>query len=116
MNLEGDHWPLSGQRFSGIVVTNYLYRPFLDQLPQMLTEGGLLIYETFAEGNAVFGKPTNPNFLLKPGELLSLAESTALKVIAYEDIYVDNPKAAMVQRICAVKGHLNSLIPLQFAG
>ena len=116
MNLEGDHWPLSGQRFSGIVVTNYLYRPFLDQLPQMLTEGGLFIYETFAEGNAVFGKPSNPNFLLKPGELLGLAERTALKVIAYEDIYVDNPKAAMVQRICAVKGHLNSLIPLQFVG
>ena len=116
MNLEGDLWPLSGRRFSGIVVTNYLYRPFLDQLPQMLTEGGLLIYETFADGNAAFGKPSNPNFLLKPGELLALAERAGLKVIAYEDIYIDNPKAAMVQRICAVKGHLNGLIPLQFVG
>ncbi len=116
MNLEGDLWPLSGRLFSGIVVTNYLYRPFLDQLPQMLNEGGVLIYETFAEGNAAFGKPSNPNFLLKTGELLALAQRTALKVIAYEDIYIDNPKPAMVQRICAVKGHLNGLIPLQFVG
>ena len=116
MNLEGDFWPLSGRLFSGIIATNYLYRPFLDQLPQMLCEGGVLIYETFADGNATFGKPSNPNFLLKPGELLSLAGRSELKVIAYEDIYLDHPKPAMVQRICAVKGHLNGLIPLQFAG
>jgi len=116
MNLEEDFWPLSGRLFSGIIATNYLYRPFLDQLPQMLCEGGVLIYETFADGNATFGKPSNPNFLLKPGELLSLAGRSELKVIAYEDIYLDHPKPAMVQRICAVKGHLNGLIPLQFAG
>jgi SAM-dependent methyltransferase len=103
-NLEGALWPLAGLQFSGIVVTNYLYRPFLDQLPQMLYEGGILIYETFADGNAQFGKPSNPNFLLKPGELLSLAGRWGLKVIAYEDIYLDRPKPAMVQRICAVKG------------
>jgi SAM-dependent methyltransferase len=103
-NLEGAIWPLVDQHFSGVVVTNYLYRPFLDQLPQMLCDGGVLIYETFADGNAQFGKPSNPNFLLKPGELLSLAGRWGLKVIAYEDIYLDQPKPAMVQRICAVKG------------
>ncbi len=115
-NLEGAIWPLAGQIFSGIVVTNYLYRPFLDQLPLMLSGGGVFIYETFADGNAQFGRPSNPNFLLKPGELLSLAARSDLKVVAYEDIYLDQPKPAMVQRICAVKGHLKGCIPLQFGG
>ena len=104
-DLEGDIWPLSGQQFSGIVVANYLYRPFLDQLPKMLRDGGILIYETFAAGNAQFGKPSNPNFLLNTGELLALAASAGLKVLAYEDIYLDQPKPAMVQRICALKGN-----------
>ena len=102
-NLELDEWPLDGLEFSGIVVTNYLYRPHWDQLPKMLAKGGVLIYETFAQGNAQFGKPTNPNFLLNPGELLNLAARHALKVLAYEDLYVDEPKPAMVQRLCALK-------------
>jgi SAM-dependent methyltransferase len=114
LDLEGPKWPLLDQRFSAIVVTNYLYRPFLDELPKMLTEDGVLIYETFASGNAEFGKPSNPDFLLKPGELLALAGRASLRVIAYEDIYLDQPKPAMVQRICAVKGHLKGCIPLQF--
>jgi SAM-dependent methyltransferase len=115
-DLEGNVWPLIGPLFAGIVVTNYLYRPFLDELPPMLIAGGVLIYETFGDGNAEFGKPSNPNFLLKPGELLALAARSGLKVIAYEDIYLDRPKPAMVQRICAVKGHLKGCIPLQFGG
>ncbi|QWE13545.1 bifunctional 2-polyprenyl-6-hydroxyphenol methylase/3-demethylubiquinol 3-O-methyltransferase UbiG [Polynucleobacter sp. AP-Titi-500A-B4] len=102
-NLELDDWPLDGLEFSGIVVTNYLYRPHWDQLPKMLAKGGVLIYETFAQGNAQFGKPSNPNFLLNPGELLNLAARHALKVLAYEDLYVDEPKPAMVQRLCALK-------------
>jgi SAM-dependent methyltransferase len=116
LDLEGSDWPLLNQQFSAIVVTNYLYRPFLDELPKILTEDGVLIYETFAEGNAKFGKPSNPNFLLNSGELLALAQRSGLKVIAYEDIYLDHPKPAMVQRICAVKGHLKGCIPLQFGG
>ena len=116
LDLEGPDWPLLGKQFSGIVVTNYLYRPFLDELPKMLCEDGVLIYETFADGNAKFGKPSNPDFLLKPGELLALAERSGLKVIAFEDIYLDQPKPAMVQRICAVKGHLKGYVPLQFGG
>ncbi|QWD86184.1 class I SAM-dependent methyltransferase [Polynucleobacter asymbioticus] len=116
LDLEGADWPLLNQQFSAIVVTNYLYRPFLDELPKMLTEGGVLIYETFADGNAEFGKPSNPNFLLKSGELLTLAQRSGLKVIAYEDIYLEQPKPARVQRICAVKGHLKGCVPLQFGG
>lgn len=114
LDLEAADWPLLGQQFSAIVVTNYLYRPFLDELPKMLIEGGVLIYETFADGNAEFGKPSNSDFLLKSGELLALAGRASLRVIAYEDIYLEQPKPAMVQRICAVKGHLKGCIPLQF--
>lgn len=103
LDLELETWPLEGRVFDAIVVTNYLYRPHLDQLPQMLAAGGVFIYETFAQGNEAFGKPSNPNFLLKTGELLALAQRHGLKVVAYEDIYHDKPKPAMMQRICAVK-------------
>lgn len=116
LNLEGDEWPLHGSVFSGIIVTNYLYRPYLDELPQMLQKEGVLIYETFAQGNGEFGKPSNPNFLLNSGELLAFALRHSLKVLAYEDIYVDQPKPAMVQRLCAVKGQPKQRIPLQFQG
>ena len=116
LNLEQDVWPLEGLEFAGIVVTNYLYRPHIDRLPEMLQKGGVLIYETFAQGNGEFGKPSNPNFLLNSGELLALAARHELQVVAYEDIYVDQPKPAMVQRLCAVKGTLKDRIPLQFQG
>ena len=116
LDLEGADWPIKDAEFSAIVVTNYLYRPHLDQLPKMLQMGGVLIYETFAQGNGDFGKPSNPNFLLNTGELLAFAARHGLKVLAYEDIYVDQPKPAMVQRLCAVKGELKQRIPLQFQG
>ena len=116
MDLETDKWPLQNKIFGAIVVTNYLFRPHLSRLPEMLEEGGVLIYETFAQGNAQFGKPSNPNFLLNPGELLTLAAHHGLKVVAYEDLYVEDPKPAMVQRLCAVKGGLKERIPLQFQG
>lgn len=108
--------PLTGSIFSSIIVTNYLYRPYLDELPKMLQNEGVLIYETFAQGNGEGGKPTNPNFLLKPGGLLDFALRNSLKMLAYEDIYVDKPKPTMVQRLCAVTGHLKQRIPLQFQG
>ncbi|MBU3618711.1 SAM-dependent methyltransferase [Polynucleobacter sp. JS-Fieb-80-E5] len=116
LNLEETDWPLTGSEFGAIIVTNYLYRPHLDQLPKMLQMGGVLIYETFAMGNEEFGKPSNPHFLLNPGELLTFASRHGLKVVAYEDIYVDQPKPAMVQRLCASKGELKKRIPLQFQG
>jgi len=116
LNLEEADWPLIDSEFCAIVVTNYLYRPHLDQLPKMLQMGGVLIYETFAQGNGDFGKPSNPDFLLNSGELLAFAARHGLKVLAYEDIYVEKPKPAMVQRLCAVKGELKQHIPLQFQG
>jgi SAM-dependent methyltransferase len=66
LDLEGEEWPLAGQHFAGIVVTNYLWRPRLPDLMALLAPGGVLIYETFMLGNEAFGKPSNPEFLLRP--------------------------------------------------
>lgn len=101
-DLESGLWPFAENTFDGVVVTNYLYRPNFPHLLAALKPGGMLIYETFAEGNGEFGRPSNPDFLLQPGELLALANDTA-RVIAYEDGYLELPKPARVQRICAVK-------------
>ncbi len=94
-------WPLQPSRYAGIVVTHYLHRPLLPALLASLVPGGVLIYETFALGNGQFGKPSNPAFLLAPGELLRLAGgATQMRVVAYEDGHVTDPAPAMIQRIC----------------
>lgn len=99
-DLEGAPWPIPGQSFAGVVVTNYLHRPLLPILIEAVAPGGLLIYETFAAGHERFGRPSNPAFLLRPGELLDAVRGV-LRVIAYEDLEVAMPRPAMVQRICA---------------
>jgi SAM-dependent methyltransferase len=100
-DLEGGAWPYAGERFEGIVVVNYLHRPLLGCLLDALAPGGTLIYETFAAGNECYGRPRNPAFLLRPGELLDLVRGQ-LRVIAYEDLTVSEPQPACIQRICAV--------------
>jgi SAM-dependent methyltransferase len=101
----GAPWPYSGREFAGIVVTNYLHRPLFEPLFRALEPGGVLIYETFAAGNGRFGKPSNPDFLLQPGELLEQARrfGSGLRIVAYEDGYLDQPKPAMVKRICVAR-------------
>jgi hypothetical protein len=103
----GGPWPFLDRAFAGIVVTNYLHRPLLPLLPGALESDGVLIYETFAEGNEAFGKPSNPDFLLKRGELLA-AFARTLEVVAYEDLLTDLPRPAMVQRICAINRDANA--------
>lgn len=98
---KGEPWPFPGQRFGAVVVTNYLHRPLLPILGSALAEDGVLIYETFMVGNERYGKPSNPNFLLRPGELL--AAFGALTVVAFEQ--GASPKA-VIQRICAIRGHV----------
>lgn len=100
LEAEGAAFPFQAGRFAGIVVTNYLHRPLMAQLMAALAPGGVLVYETFALGNEAFGKPSNPAFLLRPGELLEWAAQGGLRVIAFEDGRVELPKPAMVQRIC----------------
>ena len=100
-DLENAPWPFAAAMFDGIVVTNYLHRPLFPCLIASLKPGGVLIYETFALGNGKFGRASNPDFLLHPGELLRAVDGKA-RVIAYEDVYTETPKPALVQRLCAV--------------
>jgi SAM-dependent methyltransferase len=99
----GAPWPFEDRRFAAIVVTNYLHRPLLHHLAAALVPGGLLFYETFAEGNERFGRPRNPDFLLKRGELLTLAGNTGLTVLAYEHGEIAGPRPAVIQHIVARK-------------
>lgn len=101
---DGSPWPFGGQRFGAIVVTNYLHRPLLPTLAASLAEGGVLIYETFMVGNERYGRPSNPNFLLKPGELL--AAFASLTVLAFEQ---GASERAVMQRICAIRGDASSV-------
>jgi SAM-dependent methyltransferase len=100
-DIENAAWPCARGVYDGVIVTNYLHRPLFGELLAALAPGGVLIYETFAKGNERFGRPSNPAFLLAPGELLEVVRGR-LRVVAYEDLQVDEPKPAMVQRICAV--------------
>lgn len=99
-DIEAGPWPYAGRRFDGIVVTNYLHRPLLPTLVDALEPGAILVYETFAQGNERFGKPSNPAFLLSPGELIRAFEAR-LRILAYEDLVVEKPRRAAIQRICA---------------
>ncbi|MBI1774735.1 MAG: class I SAM-dependent methyltransferase [Proteobacteria bacterium] len=98
----GAPWPLGQGRFAGVVVANYLWRPLLPAILGAVAPGGALLYETFAVGNERFGRPRNPDFLLRPGELLEAVHG-ALAVIAYEHLEVATPRPALVQRIAAIK-------------
>jgi len=103
-DLEGGApWPLENRQFAGIIVTNYLHRPLFPKLAASLLPGGILIYETFGVGNERFGKPSNPDFLLRPGELLAFAEAEGLVVRAYACGEVTEPRPAMLQRMVSVR-------------
>ena len=102
-DIENGPWPFPGRQFAGVVVTNYLWRPLLPTLIASVAPGGVLIYETFADGNETIGKPSRPDFLLRPGELLAVCQS--LRIVAFENGFVagDAQHAPrFVQRIVAV--------------
>jgi SAM-dependent methyltransferase len=110
-DIENTPWPLLDaagrpQQFAAVVVTNYLWRALLPTLTASVAPGGVLIYETFAAGNETVGKPSRPDFLLQPGELLSAC--AGLRIVAYEDGFVSQPER-FVQRIVAVRPALDGL-------
>ncbi|MHB8667942.1 MAG: class I SAM-dependent methyltransferase [Burkholderiales bacterium] len=102
VDLEGAPWPYAAGSFDGIVVTNYLHRPRAADLLLALRPDGVLIYETFALGNENFGRPSNPEFLLRPHELLEWVHGR-LQVVAFEQGLIERPKPAAIQRICAAR-------------
>ena len=104
-DIEAESWPFAGRQFDAIVVTNYLWRPLIPALLASLAPGGVLIYETFTDGNASVGKPSRPEFLLRTGELLTLCSD--LRVVAFEDGFLDattdgTHSPRFIQRIAAV--------------
>jgi SAM-dependent methyltransferase len=99
-DIERGPWPFAGRRFDAVIVTNYLWRPLLPVIVACVAEGGVLLYETFAQGNETVGRPSNPDFLLQPGELLRAA--TGLRIVAFEDGFLHAP-ARFVQRVAAVR-------------
>jgi SAM-dependent methyltransferase len=101
VDLETGRWPFEGQRFDAIVAIHYLHRPLLRHILTALADDGVVLYETFAVGNEAYGKPTNPNFLLAPGELLELARGE-LTVVAFEQGLLAGERIAVVQRLAAV--------------
>ncbi len=106
-DIENNPWPLLNgdhvRQFQAVIVTNYLWRPLFPLITQSLAPGGLLIYETFSKGNETVGKPSRPEFLLQPGELLHAFET--LHTIAFEEGFLDSPPR-YVQRMVAVRADL----------
>ena len=107
-DIESGPWPFEGQRFGAVVVTNYLWRPRLADIVAAVAPGGVLLYETFAAGNEQVGKPSRPDFLLQPGELL--AACAGLRVVAYEDGFLCDPER-FIQRIAAIRPQAASAMP-----
>ena len=101
-DIEGGPWPFAGRQFGAVVVTHYLWRPLLPAIVDSVAPGGVLLYETFAQGNETVGRPARPEFLLAPGELLAACAAGALRVVVYEDGFEQNP-ARFVQRVTAVR-------------
>lgn len=104
-DLEGAPWPLGERQFDLVLVTNYLWRPLLPRIVQAVAPGGWLVYETFADGHQLLGRPSRPDFLLRHGELLQAAEG--LRIVAYEDGFADGDGASVnprqIQRVAAVR-------------
>ncbi len=102
LDLEVGRWPLAGEEFGAIVVTNYLHRPLFPLLLDALAGDGVFLYETFACGNEAFGRPTNPDFLLQRDELWQMVQHR-LTVVAFEQGSVPAPQPrAVLQRLAAV--------------
>mgnify|MGYP001293345282 CR=1 FL=1 len=98
---DGTPWPLPDRRFAAVIVTNYLHRPLFPHLLAALEPGGVLLYETFAVGHERLGRPSNPDFLLRDGELLDVVRGR-LRTVAYEAVELTEPER-IVQRIAAVR-------------
>jgi SAM-dependent methyltransferase len=102
-DVEAGPWPFEPGQFDVVVVTNYLHRGLFPAIVASLSIGGVFIYETFMSGNERFGRPSNPDFLLRPGELLDIAAGV-LQVVAFEQGLHEGPNPAVMQRLCGLRG------------
>ena len=109
-DIENDPWPCPGRQWPVVLVTHYLWRPLWPQILASLAPGGLLVYETFAAGNETVGKPSRPDFLLQPGELIE--RCAGLRIIAFEDGFLGDP-ARFVQRVVAQRPGPAGVLPVR---
>ena len=93
-------WPFASKKFDAVLVTNYLFRPKLAALFDLVVDGGYLAYETFAVGNAAFGRPKNPDFLLHEGELAAALPASFDTLDAFHGV-ISEPQPAVIQRLAA---------------
>ncbi|BDU58442.1 hypothetical protein LMORI2_14240 [Limnohabitans sp. MORI2] len=110
-DIENGPWPLPGRTFGCVVVTNYLWRPLWPHILASLAPSGVLIYETFSNGNASVGKPSRPDFLLHQGELLNVCRD--LRVVAFQEVFIPQPDR-FVQRIVAVRETQDTETPVRY--
>ncbi len=110
-DIENNPWPLQGRAFGGVVVTNYLWRPLWPHILSSLSAQGVLIYETFSAGNESLGKPSRPDFLLQPRELLTVCQG--LRIVAFEEGFLDTPER-FVQRIVAIREASSTQTPSRY--
>jgi hypothetical protein len=110
-DIEHGPWPLQDRSFGAVVVTNYLWRPLWPQILASLATNGVLIYETFSNGNETVGKPSRPDFLLQQGELLNVCKS--LRIVAFEEVFIAEPDR-FVQRIAAVRETRDTQTPVRY--
>lgn len=114
-DIENGPWPFAGRQFDAVVVTNYLWRPLMPTLLASLAPGGVMIYETFTSGNETVGKPSRPDFLLRPGELLQTCKD--LRVVAFEEGFIDaaaGTSPRFVQRIAAMRDASVNAAPARY--
>lgn len=114
-DLEQGSWPLGDRRFDAVLISNYLHRPHFARLPGLLRAGGVLLVDTFGAGNETYGRPRNPDFLLRPGELLQ-AFAGSLQIIAYEHGVEYVPRPAVRQRLCAWRAEHPAELEIRQAG
>ena len=93
-------WPFADHDFDVVLVTNYLFRPRLPELFRLIRNEGFLAYETFADGNGTYGRPSNPNFLLNDGELPACLPND-FEILDYFHGKIDQPRPAIIQRLAA---------------
>ncbi len=111
-DIENGPWPLQGRTFGGVVVTNYLWRPLWTHILASLAPNGVLIYETFSNGNETVGKPSRPDFLLQQGELLNVCKN--LRIVAFQEVFIPEPDR-FVQRIVAVNETESVQTPVRYS-
>jgi SAM-dependent methyltransferase len=113
-DVESGPWPFTPRSLDAIVVANYLHRPLFPLIRESLAHDGVLIYETFAAGNERYGRPSNPDFLLRRNELLE--EAAPLEIVAFEQGRVSSPRVAVIQRVCAIRGDARGEAPADARG